>query len=48
MESAYSAPVVTDDGNLVDVTEAAGFRGNEDGAAKIELIIPHHSIPVGP
>ena len=40
---AYTKPSVTDYGNLVDLTSATDFAGPEDGATKLELVIPHHS-----
>lgn len=42
---AYETPRLIDYGGLTDITEATVFRGPEDGAVKIELVIPHHSLP---
>jgi hypothetical protein len=40
---AYAKPSVTDYGSLVDLTNAVDFAGPEDGATKLELLIPHHT-----
>ena len=39
----YTPPSITDYGNLVEMTASTDFRGPEDGALKLELVIPHHS-----
>ena len=44
----YDKPELDDFGSLTDLTEAASFLGPEDGAVKLELVIPHHSGPVNP
>jgi hypothetical protein len=44
----YEAGVIRDYGSLIDLTAAQVFQGSEDGAMKLELIIPHHSAPVVP
>jgi hypothetical protein len=46
----YARPEVADHGTLLDLTEALGINGTEDGASKV---IPFHhnptpSVPVGP
>lgn len=44
----YTTPTVDDYGTVSMLTKAAAFQGYEDGAIKLELVIPHHSVPVGP
>ena len=44
----YEAGTIRDYGSLIDLTAAATFQGPEDGAVKLELVIPHHSTPTLP
>ena len=44
----YEAGTIRDYGSLVELTAASTFQGPEDGAVKLELVIPHHSAPVIP
>jgi hypothetical protein len=41
----YCRPAIVDYGSLVELTEAIGVNGAEDGASK--LIPFHHSAPIG-
>ena len=42
----YTAPVITDLGDLLELTQASGFVNQEDGGSK--LLIHHVSDPTGP
>ena len=44
----YEIPTVHDYGSLIELTAATAFRGPEDGGIKLELVIPHHSLPTVP
>jgi hypothetical protein len=44
----YEAGMIRDYGSLIELTAAQVFMGPEDGAMKVELVIPHHSAPVAP
>ena len=44
----YEAGSIRDYGSLIELTSADTFQGGEDGAMKLELIIPHHSAPAVP
>ena len=48
MNMTFEAPQVMDYGTLVELTEASGFTGAEDGGSK--LLIHHDvpSLPAGP
>jgi hypothetical protein len=39
--TGYTAPIVTDYGNLAEMTASVDYAGPEDGANKLAL--PHHS-----
>ena len=41
-EHEYEAPIVRDYGSLVELTEATGFTGAEDGGSKLLI---HHTTP---
>ena len=48
MNTMFEAPEVKDYGTLVELTEATGFTGAEDGGSKL---LVHHvtpSVPAGP
>lgn len=44
----YEAATIRDYGSLIELTRAQFFQGPEDGAMKLELVIPHHSAPATP
>ena len=44
----YEPGTIRDYGSLIELTSADIFQGAEDGAMKLELIIPHHSAPTVP
>lgn len=44
-ERQYEKPEVTDYGTLVELTEATGAQGPEDGGSKESV---HHSAPSSP
>jgi hypothetical protein len=41
----YVAPAVEDYGDLVEITQATGFTGQEDGGSKLLI---HHEAPSAP
>lgn len=41
----YEAPMVTDYGDILDLTAASGFSGPEDGGNKLAI---HHTAPASP
>jgi hypothetical protein len=43
--ASYTAPVITDYGDLLQITAATGFFGTEDGGTKM---LPNHHNPSGP
>jgi hypothetical protein len=43
---SYEKPGIADYGTLTALTASTGYRGPEDGASKIQEIIPHHSGPL--
>ena len=44
----YTAPVITDYGDLLELTRASGFTNQEDGGSKLLIHHVEPSAPTGP